>query len=164
MSHGVDVLVVDDRTVDADMTLLALRLAAPNARLLRLGDGEQALEYLFRVGRFARRCGPLPGLLLLDAEMPVVSGLCVLDLIRAHPLTYDTPVVLMSSDSGSRIRERHDTFAADAYVVKPTDFERYCALIEAMLCRWLPQIAFIGALPQRWPAHHREKRRPASVT
>lgn len=154
MSRGVDVLVVDDRTVDADMTLLASRLAAPNAKLLRLDNGDQALEYLFGVGAFASSRRQPPGLLILDAEMPIVSGPCVLDVIRAHPLTYDIPVVLMSSDTATRVRVRHDTFAADAYVVRPTDFERYCALIEAMLRRWLPQIVCCAPLPDDWTPFH----------
>lgn len=140
MASSVDVLVVDDRAIDADVTLFALRRVAPAARVLRLKSGAEALHYLFGVGEFARGSGSMPRLVLLDMEMPVMSGLCVLDVIRAHPRTAGIRVVMLSTDAHAHVFRPPDTFAADAYVVKPVDLERYCAATEAILRRWLPQI------------------------
>ena len=85
MARTFDVVLVEHRSIDAEVTLTALRQAATStARLLRLKDGDQALRYLFAVGEFAQRSPRPPGLVLLDMDMPVTSGLSILDLIRAH--------------------------------------------------------------------------------
>src|SRR4030095_1822791 len=105
-TRTLDVLLVEDRSIDAQVTLSALRHAATsNARVLRLRDGNEALRYLFAVGEFARRSRALPELVLLDAEMPVVSGLCVLDVLRAHPATSGVRVVMLTTDTRPRFAE-----------------------------------------------------------
>jgi CheY-like chemotaxis protein len=138
MSINYDVLVVDDRMLDAQETLVALEQVAPRATALHLDSGREALAYLFSVGEFAGRPPVMPQLVLLSAEMSYISGLCVLDLIRAHPVTRSIPVVVLSLESDARELNRHDGFSADAYVTKPCDFQRYCAVIQACIRCWLP--------------------------
>ena len=139
-TRTLDVLLVEDRSIDAQVTLSALRHAAtPNAKVLRLRDGNEALRYLFAVGEFARRWPTLPGLVLLDAEMPVVSGPCVLDVIRAHPATSGVRVVMLTTDTRPRFAEE-DGFSPDGYLMKSQDFDQYCAATELMLKRWLPRL------------------------
>lgn len=141
MVRSIDVLVVDDRSVDADVTLFALRRAAtPFAKLLRLRDGDEALRYLFAVGEFAHRSAGMPGLVLLDVDMPVTSGLCVLDVIRAHPATSGMRVVMLGTDSRPRFAEQNRC-SADGYLMKSQDFDHYCAAIELTLRRCLPRIS-----------------------
>jgi CheY-like chemotaxis protein len=154
MSRNIDVLVVDDRSIDAEVTLFALRQASTHdAKLLRLRNGDEALRYLFAVGEFARRSAGLPGLVLLDAEMPVASGLCVMDVIRAHPATSGIKVVMLTTDSRPRFAGENG-FAPDGYLVKTQDFDQYCAAIELTLKRWLPRI--LKAHHHRaWPALQR---------
>lgn len=153
-SRDIDVLLVDDRALDAEVTLFALRQAATlDARLLRLRNGDEALRYLFGVGEFARRSSGMPGLVLLDAEMPVASGNCVLDVIRAHPATSGIKVVMLTTDGRPRFCGE-DGFAADGVLVKSQDFDQYCAAIELTLKRWLPRI--LKEHHQRaWPAVQR---------
>src|SRR4030095_511534 len=154
MVRRIDVLLVDDRSIDAEVTLFALRRAStPDAKLLRLRSGDEALRYLFAVGEFARRSVEMPGLVLLDTDMPVISGLCVLDIIRAHPATSGMRVVMLSTDSRPRFAEQNG-FSADGYLMKSQDFDQYCAAIELTLKRWLPRI--LKAHHQRaWPALQR---------
>jgi two-component system, response regulator len=154
MGRRIDVLVVDDRSIDAEVTLFALRQASTSdAKLLRLKDGNEALRYLFAVGEFARRSGGMPGLVLLDADMPVTSGLCVLDIIRAHPATSRMLVVMLTTDTRPRFADQNE-FSPDGWVVKTQDFDQYCAAIELTLKRWLPRI--LKAHHQRaWPAVQR---------
>lgn len=138
MTPSADVLVVDDRLWEAQNALVAFERVAPRARVLHLFDGGEALEYLFSMGLFAGRAPGVPRLVFLSLEMTTISGLCVLDLMRGHPLTRDVPVVLVSLVSNPRIHRRHDEFDADAYVALPCDFSRYCAVIEGCVERWLP--------------------------
>ena len=153
-TRTLDVLLVEDRSIDAQVTLSALKHAATaDARMLRLRDGNEALRYLFAVGEFARRSRAMPGLVLLDAEMPVVSGLCVLDVIRAHPATSSVPVVMLTTDTRPRFADE-DVFSPDGYLMKSQDFDQYCAAMELTLKRWLPRI--LKEHHQRaWPAVQR---------
>jgi two-component system, response regulator len=154
MVRTFDVVLVEHRSIDAEVTLAALRQAATSsAKLLRLRDGDQALRYLFAVGEFARRSPAAPGLLLLDMDMPVTSGLSMLDLIRAHPSTAGIPVIMLTTDTRPRFAEENG-FSPDGYLLKSQDFDQYCAAIELALKRWLPRI--LKAHHQRaWPALQR---------
>jgi CheY-like chemotaxis protein len=154
MGRKIDVLVVDDRSIDAEVTLFALRQAStPDAKFLRLKSGDEALRYLFARGEFAHRSPRLPELVLLDIDMPVASGHCVLDLIRAHPATNGIRVVMLTTDSRPHSPEPNG-FEPDGYLVKSQDFDQYCAACELMLKRWLPRI--LKAHHHRaWPAMQR---------
>lgn len=138
MSPTHDIVVVNDRLLDAHETLIALEQVAPRARVLHLLGGDEALHYLFSVGTFAGRTPGMPKLVLLSAEMNVISGLCVLDLMRAHPRTADIPVAVLSLERDLRKHRRHDTFDADAYIIKPWSFQRYCTVLDRCVRRWLP--------------------------
>jgi two-component system, response regulator len=154
MVRSIDVLVVDDRSVDADVTLFALRHASTSdAKFLRLRNGDEALRYLFAVGEFARRSAGMPGLVLLDMDMPVASGLCILDVIRAHPATSAIKVVMLSTDSRPQLAGRNG-FSPDAYLIKSQDFDQYFASVELTLKRWLPRILKTHHR-RAWPALQR---------
>jgi DNA-binding NarL/FixJ family response regulator len=154
MVRKFDVVLVEHRSIDAEVTLTALRQASTSAaKFLRLREGDQALRYLFSVGEFAQRSPGTPGLMLLDMDMPVTSGLCILELIRAHPVTRGMRVIMLTTDTRPRFGEQHG-FAPDGYLVKSQDFDQYCAAIELALKRWLPRI--LKAHHQRaWPAIQR---------
>ena len=154
MPRTFDVVLVEHRSIDAEVTLTALRQASTStAKLLRLRDGDQALRYLFAVGEFSHRSPGRPGLVLLDMDMPVTSGLSILDLIRAHPSTSGIRVIMLTTDTRPR-RTEQNGFSPDGYLLKSQDFDQYCAAIELALKRWLPRI--LKAHHQRaWPALQR---------
>jgi len=151
MSPNHDILVVNDRMLDAHETLVALEQVAPRATVLHLDSGGEAVEYLFSVGAFAGRPSTMPQLVLLSAEISDISGLCLLDLMRAHPLTHAVPVVLLSLESDLREVRRHDQFSADAYVLKPLDFQRYCALLQDCVRCWIPSALRPSCARLSWP-------------
>lgn len=140
MARLVDILIVDDRAVDADVTILALKYAAPTARVLRLKNGAEALSYLFGLDRFAGPSPSLPGLVVLDAQMPVMSGACLLEVLRGHPATRDIPVVLVCTDGESLVVRRSDEFAADAYLQRPPDLDSYASVLARTMEHCLPRV------------------------
>lgn len=140
MAYSHDILVVNDRSLDAQETLIALEQVAPTARVLHLEGGTEALQYLFSVGTFAGRAPEMPLLVLLSLEMSAMSGPCMLDLMRAHPLTRRIPVVVLSLEPNVRKHRRHDAFDADAYITKPCNFQRYYAVIEGCVRHWVPSV------------------------
>lgn len=138
MSPSYDILVVSNRMLDAHETLVALEQVAPRATVLHLDNGSETVEYLFSVGTFTGRPPNMPGLVLLSAEISDIGGPCLLDLMRAHPLTRSVPIVLLSVESDFQEYRRQDRFGADAYVVKPWDFQRYCTLLQGCVECWIP--------------------------
>jgi two-component system, response regulator len=138
MSPNHDILVVNDRMLDAQETLVALDQVAPRASVLHVDSSNEALEYLFGVGAYAGRPSVMPKLILLSAEMSDVSGLCLLDLLRAHTLSCTVPIVLQSLENDVGKFRRNDKFDADVYVTKPLDFQQYCRLLESCVRCWVP--------------------------
>jgi two-component system, response regulator len=85
----------DSKAEEPQATLFALEQVAPRATVLHLESGQEALEFLFGTGEFRGRDAGQPGLVLLTLELHGISGLCVLDFMRAHPSTDHVPVVLI---------------------------------------------------------------------
>jgi CheY-like chemotaxis protein len=130
------VLLVEDNPNDVELTLSALRDARLANEIVVVNDGEQALDYLQRRGKYAGRTTANPAVILLDLKMPKVDGHEALRQIRANPELRLIPVVVLTSS-----REEKDLFAsydkgANAYVVKPVDFEEFIAAISKLGVFW----------------------------
>ena len=119
------------------MTLYALRRVVAQAAIMRVKDGEQALQFLFAAGGYAGREAGMPQLLLLDMQMPALDGLQVLEALRSRPATRDLPIVLFTSSSHPAFIERARALGASDYRVKPDDFQQYCAEVEDIARTWL---------------------------
>jgi len=117
MERVVDILSVDDRAVDADIPLRVRENSASDDRVLRSKNGAAALSHLFVRDQLVRPSPSLPSLVLLNAQLPVMSGAFLLDDPPGHPATRDLPLVFVNTDSGRRIhpdtcrprRPRHRT-------------------------------------------------------
>jgi two-component system response regulator len=129
----VDVLVVDHSASDADITLLAIRRAAPNTTAVHLEDGDQALQFIFCAGSYRERPPKNPRLILLELELPSINGLQVLDTVRQHTSTREIPVVLLTSALNPFALASAHALGANGYIVKPVRFERYCAEVTGIL-------------------------------
>ncbi len=90
------ILLVEDTEDDIELTLLALEHGTLAAEVVVARDGVEALTYLFGAGEAAVP-PPLPRVVLLDLKLPRVSGLEVLQRIRADPRTRRLPVVILTS-------------------------------------------------------------------
>ena len=139
MRQSVDILVADDCDDDAALTLAALRRAAPDARVLRVKDGRDALQFVYSTDGYKGRPSGFPQLILLDVHMPILDGLAVLKSLRRDPLTAAIPIVLLSSFGNPMIIERAMALGANDYRVKPVDPMAYRAQIQDITDRWLQQ-------------------------
>lgn len=137
--QAIDILVADDSDQDVEITLYALRRVVAEARILRVKDGEQALQFLFAAGGYAGREAGMPQLLLLDMQMPALDGLEVLEVLRSRPTTRDLPIVLFTSSGNPALVERAKALGASDYRVKPADLQQYCAEVEDIVRTWLTQ-------------------------
>jgi two-component system response regulator len=137
MRANVEVLVVDDSDNEAALTIDSLRNAAPDATVLRLTDGEQALHFLCATDGFAGRPGGLPKLVLLDLHMPGMDGIAVLQALRARPDMQQLSIVLWTSSSNPLSIEQALQSGANAYRIKPSSLDAYRAEINLIVQRWL---------------------------
>jgi CheY-like chemotaxis protein len=123
----IDVLLVEDDDGDVLMTREAFEHYRIRNRLHVVGDGEQALEFLRKTGRYAD--APRPGLILLDVNLPRRSGLEVLAELKQDPDLLVIPVVMLTTSRAEEDILRSYSLHANAFVSKPVDFEQFVEAI-----------------------------------
>lgn len=120
----VDILMVEDNRDDAELALQAFKQARINNPVEVVGDGQEALDYLFCKGRFAhRKLQSPPQLVLLDLNLPKVDGVEVLRRIKANARTRKIPVVVLTVSQASKDIAECLRLGAETYIVKPVDFQ-----------------------------------------
>jgi two-component system response regulator len=128
--NAVDILIAEDDDMDAELTIRVLRKIGVANKVLRVEDGVDALEFVFRQGQFAGRDHALPKLILLDVNMQKVGGLEVLRELRAHGPSKDIPVgILTSSAKHTDFFESQEMLVWD-YLIKPVSAEALIDLIK----------------------------------
>jgi CheY-like chemotaxis protein/DNA-binding XRE family transcriptional regulator len=133
----VNILLVEDEADDVELTLRAFA----NARLANcvhvVHDGPEALDYLFRTGRHAKRkLESVPQVVLLDLNLPRMNGLEVLKKLKADDRTKHIPVIVLTVSERSRDIELSKKLGAAAYIIKPVDFTRFCDVTPKLSLCW----------------------------
>lgn len=130
-------LLVEDNPQDELLILRALRKANVHAPIEVVRDGQQALDYLFRNGEFSERQETLPALVVLDINLPKLSGHDVLMRVRAAPHTRLLPVVILTSSDEDRDRLRSYSTGANSFVRKPLEFAEFMASVGQLGTYWI---------------------------
>lgn len=132
------ILLVEDNDQDEMLVLRSLGKINLANRVEVVRDGQQALDYLFAEGGFAERAGrDLPAVVLLDLNLPRLSGVEVLDRLRADPRTRVLPVVILTSSDEDRDRLRSYESGANSFVRKPLDFAEFAETVARLGFYWL---------------------------
>lgn len=134
---SVEILLVEDDPNDVELTLHTLRenKLANEIRVVR--DGVEALEFIFRTGRYEARASEQPKVVLLDLKLPLVDGLEVLRRVKEDPGTRPIPVVVLtSSQQESDIVESYQ-LGVNSYIVKPVNFEKFVETVRSLGLYWL---------------------------
>jgi CheY-like chemotaxis protein len=137
MSHKIrSILLVEDDARDVELTLAGLAEHNLANKVVVVRDGEEALDYLYRRGKFSAREGSRPVVVLLDIKMPKVTGLEVLKIIKADEHLKTIPVVVLSSSREASDLEESYRHGVNAYVVKPVDFGEFMQAIKQLGLFW----------------------------
>jgi len=132
------ILLVEDNPQDELLALRALRRANVANRIDVVRDGQQALDYLFRLGEFAAREGPeLPTVVLLDIGLPRLTGLEVLQRLRGDARTELLPVVMLTSSDEEADRLDSYRSRANSFVRKPLAFAEFAETVAALGVYWV---------------------------
>ena len=136
--NSIVILYVEDEETDVTLLQHVLAKAAIHNPLQTVKDGKAAMDYLSGNGPFAdRRAHPLPGLVLLDLNLPYWSGFEVLEWIRQQPQLRRVPVVIFTSSSRPDDIARAYDAGANAYLVKPNALADLASLVLALRDFWL---------------------------
>src|SRR4051812_24134864 len=132
------ILLVEDNAADVKITQRALKDSGLPVDLLVVRDGQEAVDYLLRRGPHAANPGwRSPDLILLDLNLPRLTGREVLQLIRSTPGLKAVPVVVLTTSR--RPEDVQDMYAAGAntYIEKPPDFARFVEVLQVIQRYWL---------------------------
>jgi CheY-like chemotaxis protein len=119
MVESVCIVVVEDDDGHAALIEKNLRRAGLTNEMVRLRDGQEALDFFSNAER-TNRC-----VVLLDIKMPRVDGTEVLRSLKSNPQTASTPVVILTTTDDPREIERCYELGCSVYITKPVDYERF---------------------------------------
>jgi CheY-like chemotaxis protein len=131
-----NILLVEDDPRDVELTLAALEEQHLANKVEVVENGAEALDYLYRRGKFEMRAGGDPIVVLLDNKMPKVSGLEVLRAMRAEKRLKTIPVVVLTSSRETPDLVEFYKSGANAYVVKPVDFSEFMEAVKRLGIFW----------------------------
>ncbi|PWU10207.1 MAG: two-component system response regulator [Terriglobia bacterium] len=132
------ILLIEDNPSDIELTRRALAKARIANHLAVVEDGQEALDYLFATGSYlGRDASEMPALVLLDLKLPRISGLDLLQQIRADARTRRLSVVVLTSSKEDLDVTKAYDLGANSYIVKPVDFAQFQKTVEQVGLYWL---------------------------
>ena len=136
--NRIEILLVEDNSSDAEMTIAALKKNNLANKLLHVKDGAAALDFIFAEGEYiGRQIENTLKVILLDLKMPKINGIEVLQRIRADERTRNIPVVVLtSSQEDPDIKKCYD-LGVNSYVVKPVEFDEFQKVISNLGLYWM---------------------------
>jgi two-component system, response regulator len=134
--EAVEILLVEDSDADAELIIRALRKSNLVKKVVRLRDGVEAIEFVFREGAFSQRGSGQPRLILLDLKMPRLGGIDVLRRLKADELTKLIPVVVLTSSAEEQDVLTSYKLGVNSYLVKPVEFSAFTNVITQTGLYW----------------------------
>jgi len=132
------ILLIEDNPDDAELTRIAFAEAGIDSQLVVVGDGAEALDYLFARGTYAQRDpADLPSIVLLDLNLPKLDGREVLQSLRANPATRGLPVVVLTTSTEPFDVEASYALGVNSYIRKPVDFGKFVEVVKQIGLYWL---------------------------
>lgn len=134
-ARPVQILLVDDSAGDVSLTREALHTARVANQLHVVEDGEQAMEFMRRQGRYAS--APVPDLVLLDLNLPRMDGREVLRELKEDADLRHVPVIVLTTSADERDVLASYRLHANAYVTKPVEFGEFLLALQQLETFWL---------------------------
>jgi len=129
------ILIVDDSQKDVELVIAALAEKNLANEVDVAEDGEEALDYLYKRGKFANRFGN-PAIILLDIKMPKMTGIEVLKYIRSDTKFKLIPVIMVTSSREEKDMVECYKHGANSYVVKPVNIVQFIDAIKILGQYW----------------------------
>ena len=130
VGRPMEILLVEDDLEDAGLTIEALHKGEVPCRISLVRDGEEAVEFLLRDGKY--RHAPQPDLILLDLNLPKKSGRQVLEEVRADRRLACVPVVVLTSSRTHQEILRTENLHVESYLTKPVDLQQFDSVVKSL--------------------------------
>lgn len=136
--NHLDVLLVEDNPAHAELVTRSLEENRIASRIHHVTDGEAAIDYVMRQGRFSQpESSPRPQVILLDLRLPRVDGLEVLRTVKSTSGIKRIPVVVLTTSAAEPDVSRAYELHANSYLVKPVDYAKFTRLMHQLGFYWL---------------------------
>jgi len=134
VGRPMEILLVEDSLTHARLTIGMLKKGRIRHRVTLVRDGQEALEFLYREGKFAR--APRTDLMLLDLELPKLDGREVLARVKNDLDLQQIPVVVLTASEDEQDQVQSEMLQVDAYLNKPIDVDRFIAVVRELRRFW----------------------------
>jgi len=124
-THDVTILLVEDDPGHTRLIEKNLRRSSLMNGIVKVGNGQQALDYLFSEGHYAGSERTSSLWVLLDLNMPVLDGYQVLERMKADERTKHIPVIILTTTDDAREVSRCYDLGCSVYVTKPVEYEQF---------------------------------------
>lgn len=133
-AYAITVLLVEDNPGDVRLTLEAFKDAKLHLQIHVVNDGVEALDFLYRRGKYPD--SPRPDLILLDLNLPRKNGRDVLAEIKGSPTLRTVPVVILTTSSSDMDIESSYLLHANCYISKPVDLQGFLTVVNRIENFW----------------------------
>ena len=147
--HEQTILLVEDNDDDAELIAMAFHRSKIANPLIRVRDGEAALDYLFERGRHQAGNDPMPAVLLLDLGLPKIGGLEVLKAVRKDRRTEHLPVIVLTSSEHDIDRVRAFDNLANSFVRKSVNKDQFLATAKQLVTSLMNSLERSAALEEK---------------
>jgi len=137
-AHPINILLVEDNPGEARLALETLKESRLKNNLYIMEDGEEALFFLYKKGKFSD--APTPDLILLDLNLPKKNGLEVLSIIKHDTRLKRIPVIILTISSAVEDIIKSYDFYANCYITKPIDLDKFTEVIKTIEDFWLSTV------------------------
>jgi len=137
--NSIDILLVEDNMDDAELTIRELKRSHLANNMFHVKNGEEALDFIFAQNNYEKRRKNARTLrmILLDINMPRVSGIEVLEKLKSDKRTKEIPVVILTSSKESTDIQKCYKLGANSYIAKPVSFDAFTHAIKNIGFYWL---------------------------
>lgn len=135
MTEDVHILLVEDNEGDIVLTLEALKEARIYNQIDVVRDGEEALHYLHKKGRYTQ--ARTPDLIFLDINLPRIDGTEILSIIKNDERLKVIPVIMLTTSDAERDVMKSYLNHANCYITKPVDLEKFMQVIQQIKSFWI---------------------------
>ena len=135
MAQAIEILMVEDNPADVELTKEAFSEGKLNNRLHVVNDGEEALDYLYKKGRFSD--AETPDIILLDLNLPKLNGKQVLAEIKSDEALSFIPVIVLSSSEDNADIKAAYSLNANSFVTKPVAIDDFLEVVKGIEHFWV---------------------------
>jgi two-component system, response regulator len=134
----LEILLIEDNDFDAELTIRALRQYNLGNQIVRLSDGQEALDYFFPTnGQKTKNNNDYPKIILLDIKLPGVNGIEVLKALKSNSSTKNIPIVILTSSTEEKDIQICYNLGVNSYISKPVEYDKFLETMKTLGMYWL---------------------------